>query len=75
MYRNWKQDWSCPSLAVLFGHLQRQIVLTEPLRIACFIDYREYGWQNQSGADSSTFFHSESLSLWHFRWHHGWDQF
>ena len=34
MYRNWKQDRSCPSLAVLFGHLQRQIVLTEPLRIA-----------------------------------------
>ena len=37
MYRNWKQGRSCPSLAVLFRHLLRQIVLTEPLWISCFL--------------------------------------
>ena len=37
VYRNWKQCRSRPSLAVLFRHLQRQIVLTEPLRISYFL--------------------------------------
>ena len=36
-YWNCKQGWLCPSLAVLFRHLLRQIVLTEPLRITCFM--------------------------------------
>ena len=66
VYRNCKHGRSCPSLAVLFGHLQKQNVLTEPLRIACFYGCREYGWQNQSGADNVTFFQSERFSLWHF---------
>ena len=37
VYRNCKQGRSRPSLAVLFGHLQEQIVLTEPLRKAHFL--------------------------------------
>ena len=37
VYRNCKHGRSCPSLAVLFGHLQKQIVLTEPLRKANFL--------------------------------------
>ena len=36
-YWNCKQGWLCPSLAVLFRHLLRQIVLTEPLRISYFL--------------------------------------
>ena len=74
-YWNCKQGWLCPSLAVLFRHLLRQIVLTEPLRITCFYGCREYGWKNQSGADNDIFFRSGRFSLWHFRKHHSWDLF
>ena len=62
VYRNCKHGRSCPSLAVLFGHLQKQIVLTEPLRIACFYGCREYGWQNQSGADNGFLFRSGKIT-------------
>ena len=35
--RDCKHGRSCPSQAVLFRHLQRKIVLTEPLRISYFL--------------------------------------
>ena len=60
-----------PPLTVLLGHLQWQIVLSEPLRIACFYGCREYGWQNQSGANNGNLFRYGRFPLWHFWVDHG----
>ena len=71
VYRNWKQCRSRPSpdcSARTFA------VANCPLRtpLNCvFFDCREYGWQNQSGANNGNLFRYGRFSPWHFWVDHG----
>ena len=71
MYRNWKQCRSRPSpdcSAWVFA--VANCPLRTPLK-SVFFDCREYGWQNQSGANNGNLYRSGRFSPWHFWADHG----